>query len=159
MIIQAVLIFFAFPLAGMGLIPVLVLPAMFVLLVIAILVVASPSHIATGAVLISVALSPFGALVHAEHPSLVTEWLSAGGRFLAIAALSFVIGRAVFGGGRVTLHRVQGAIVLYLNFALIFFIVYRLISTFCCRTPFAASRPAARKMAPAPLCFISASAR
>jgi hypothetical protein len=46
---------------------------------------------------------------------------------LAIAALSFVIAKAVFGAGRVTLHRVQGAIVLYMNFALFFFLLYRLI--------------------------------
>jgi diacylglycerol kinase len=53
--------------------------------------------------------------------------LSAAGRLLAIAALSFVIAGAVFGPGRVTLHRFQGAIVLYMNFALFFFTIYRLI--------------------------------
>jgi hypothetical protein len=76
-----------------------------------------------------VVLSPFGAFVRAEDPSPITEWLSAGGRLLGLAALSFVIARAVFGGGRVTLHRVQGAVVLYLNFALFFFVLYRLLDT------------------------------
>jgi hypothetical protein len=38
-----------------------------------------------------------------------------------------VIARAVFASGRVTLHRVQGAIVLYLNFALFFFVLYRML--------------------------------
>ena len=33
----------------------------------------------------------------------------------------------MFGPGRVTLHRIQGAIVLYLNCALLFFTIYRLI--------------------------------
>jgi hypothetical protein len=37
------------------------------------------------------------------------------------------VARVVFGPGRVSLHRVQGAIVLYLNFALFFFIIYRLM--------------------------------
>jgi hypothetical protein len=127
LIIEASLIFLVIPLSGMGMIPGFVLPAMFVLLVFAILVVTSRSHLAAIAVLIAVALSPFGALVHAEHPSVLTEWLSAGGRLLAIAALSVVIAQAVFGSGRVTLHRVQGAVVLYLNFALFFFTIYRLV--------------------------------
>jgi hypothetical protein len=127
LIVEVSLIFLAVPLAGMGVIPELIVPAMFVLLVIATLVVTSRSHFAAGVVLVAVVLSPAGAFVHAEHPSLLTEWLSAGGRLLAIAALSFVIAKAVFGPGRVTLHRVQGAVVLYMNFALFFFTLYRLM--------------------------------
>ena len=127
LIVEASLIFIAVPLASMGVVPQMIVPALFVLLVIAILVVTSRSHVATGMVIVAVALSPFGVLMHAEHPSVLTEWLSAAGRLLAIAALSWVIARAVFGPGRVTLHRVQGAIVLYLNFALFFFTIYRLL--------------------------------
>jgi len=129
LIIEVSLIFVAVPLAGMGVIPEMVVPALFVLLVIAILAVTSRSHVAAGLVLVAVALSPFGVLVHAEDPSVLTVWLSAIGRLLALAALSYVIAKAVFGPGRVTLHRVQGAIVLYMNFALLFFVVYRLLDT------------------------------
>ena len=46
---------------------------------------------------------------------------------LAIGTLSVVIAKAVFGPGRVTRHRVEGALVLYMNFALFFFILYQLI--------------------------------
>jgi hypothetical protein len=35
----------------------------------------------------------------------------------------------VFASGRVTVHRVQGAVILYLNFALFFFVLYRLVDT------------------------------
>jgi len=126
--IEGLLIFLVIPLSGMGLLPIYILPAMFLLLVLATLVVTSRSHVATCVVLIAVVLSPAGAFVYAEHPSLLTEWLSAGGRLLALAALSVVIAAAVFGPGRVTFHRVQGAIVLYMNFALFFFIVYRLLN-------------------------------
>ncbi len=127
LIVQVALIFLIIPLASMGLIPELAVPAMFVLLVIATLVVTSRSRIAVWAVLIAVLLSPFGIFIHAEHPSVITEWLSTIGRLLGIAVVSIVIARAVFGGGRVTLHRVQGAVVLYLNFALFFFTIYRFI--------------------------------
>jgi hypothetical protein len=129
LIIEVALIFVASPLVGMGLLPQLVVPLMFVVLVVAILVVTSRSHVAAALVAVAVVLSPAGAFVRQEHPSLVTECISAAGRLLALAALSFVIARAVFGPGKVTLHRVQGAVVLYLNFALFFFVLYRLIET------------------------------
>jgi hypothetical protein len=127
LVIEATLLFVATPLTGIGWLPGFVLPAMFILFVLATLVVTSRSHFAAGIVLISVVLSPVGTIVHADYPSVLTEWLSAGGRLLAIGALSVVIAKAVFGPGRVTSHRVQGAIVLYMNFALFFFIIYQLI--------------------------------
>lgn len=127
LIIQSVMIFLIVPLSAMGTLPEWILSTMFIILVLTILVATWHSHVATVAVLIAVALSPVGTLLWREHPSPLTEWLSAGGRLLAILALSFVIARTVFGPGRVTMHRVQGAIVLYLNFALFFFIIYRLM--------------------------------
>jgi hypothetical protein len=112
----------------MGVVPQVTLEATFALLVLAILVVTWHSHAATVAVLIAVILSAVGSFLFHHDPKPSTEWLSAGGRFLALVALSFVIARVVFAGGRVTFHRVQGAILLYLNFALMFFIFYRLLS-------------------------------
>jgi hypothetical protein len=127
LIIEAALLFVATPLTGIGWLPGFALPATFILFVLATLVVTSRSHFAAGVVLVSVILSPIGTVLHADYPSVFTEWLSAGGRLLAIGALSVVIAKAVFGPGRVTRHRVQGAIVLYMNFALFFFILYQLI--------------------------------
>lgn len=127
LIIQVVLIFIAAPLISMGVLPQILMPIAFAVFVVAILVVTSRSYVVSALVLIAVILSPAGAFVRADHPSALTECLSAGGRLLALAALSWVIARAVFGGGRVTLHRVQGAVVLYMNYALFFFVLYRLL--------------------------------
>jgi len=127
MFIEGTFLFFVTPLAGMGWLPDFVLPAMFILFVLSTLVVTSRSHFAAAVVLLSLILSSAGIFAHAEYPSVFTEWLSAGGRMLGIATLSIVIAKAVFGPGRVTWHRVQGAIVLYMNFALFFFIAYQLI--------------------------------
>jgi len=127
-IVEALLIFLIIPLTGMGVLPDLVLPAMFVVLLFAILAVTWHSRVATIAVLIAVVLSPVGTFFWREDPTPLTEWLSAGGRFLAIATVSLVIAGVVFGSGRVTFHRVQGAVVLYLNFGLMFFIIYRLLN-------------------------------
>jgi Ion channel len=128
LIIEAALIFLAIPLAGMGAIPEWVVPATMVLWVLGVLVVTLRSHWAAIVVLIAVALSPFGIFVHAKDPTLLTLWLSAIGQLLAISVLSIVIAQAVFGTGRVTFHRVQGAVLLYLNFALFFQVIYRLLN-------------------------------
>ena len=127
LVLQSILIFLVVPLTSMGVLPGVVLPALFIVVVLTILTVTWHSHVAAIAVLIAVVLSPIGTLLWREDPSPLTQWLSAGGRLLAIAALSMVVARVVFGSGRVTLHRVQGAIVLYLNFALLFFTIYRLM--------------------------------
>src|SRR5277367_4023739 len=111
LLIEGLLIFLVIPLTGMGMLPGYVLLIVFLLLVTATLVVTSRSHWVTGIVVISVAMSPFGSFVHAEHPSLLTDWVSVSGRLVAISALSFVIAKAVFGSGNVTWHRVQGAVV------------------------------------------------
>jgi hypothetical protein len=129
MFIEGTLIFVIIPLASVGMMPGFILAAMFILLVLATLMVTSRSRWAAGVVLIAVLLSPVGAFVHAEHPTVFTESLSLGARLLALSALSVVIARAVFGPGRVTWHRVQGAIVLYMNFALFFFTLYRFLNT------------------------------
>jgi hypothetical protein len=128
LVIEATLLFVATPFAGIGLLPAFVPPAMYLLFVLATLVVTSRSRVAAGLVLISVILSTIGTIVHADYPSVFTEWLSAGGRMLAIGVLSAVIAKAVFGPGRVTVHRIQGAVVLYFNFALFFFTVYQLLN-------------------------------
>jgi hypothetical protein len=125
--IEALFLFVATPLSGIGWLPRFVLPATFVLFVVATLVVTSRSRWAAGIILVSAVLSAVGVILHIDYPSVFTEWLSAGGRLLAIAILSVVIARAVFAPGQVTRHRIEGAIVLYMNFALFFFILYQLI--------------------------------
>jgi hypothetical protein len=128
LVIEATLLFVVTPFTGVGLLPSFVPPMVYMLFVLATLVVTSRSHLAASLVLISVILSTIGIIIHTDYPSVFTEWLSAGGRLLAISALSVVIANAVFGPGRVTMHRVQGAIVLYFNFALFFFTLYQLVN-------------------------------
>jgi hypothetical protein len=127
LVIEAALLFVVTPFTGVGLLPAFAPPAVYILFVLATLVVTSRSHLAAALVLLSVILSTIGVIVHIDYPSDFTEWLSAGGRLLALSALSVVIARAVFGPGRVTMHRVQGAIVLYFNFGLFFFTLYQLL--------------------------------
>ena len=158
LVIEALLLFVVTPLASIGWLPRSSCRRTFILLVLATLVVTSRSHLAAGMVLISAILSSSALFVHVEDPSVLTEWLSAGGRLLAIATLSVVIARAVFAPGQVTRHRIEGAIVLYMNFALFFSILYQLINVLVANA-FAGLPSAAASTAPARRCSISASAR
>lgn len=53
--------------------------------------------------------------------------LRRGGDILTFSALTWVVAHAVYAPGRITFRRLQGAIVLYLNFATIFASAYALI--------------------------------
>jgi hypothetical protein len=56
-----------------------------------------------------------------------TAVLRRGGDILAFSALTWVVALAVYAPGRITFHRLQGAVVLYLNLATIFASAYGLI--------------------------------
>ena len=62
-----------------------------------------------------------------EWSSFAVSVLNRGGNILAFSALSWVVAYAVFAPGRITFHRLQGAVVLYLNFASIFASIFSLI--------------------------------
>lgn len=63
------------------------------------------------------------------------EYFAAGklglaGNILLFAAVTWVVGRRVLGPGRVTHHRIQGAVVVYLNLGVIFALLYSLLCHF-----------------------------
>src|SRR5882762_1625534 len=62
------------------------------------------------------------------RPTVLSAVLARGSAAVALAALTWVIGRAAFGPGRVTWHRVQGAVALYLIFGLLFAHLYGLLN-------------------------------
>ena len=63
-----------------------------------------------------------------DRPTVLSAVLARGSAAVALAALGGVIGRAAFGPGRVTWHRVQGAVALYLILGLLFAHVYSLLN-------------------------------
>jgi len=62
-----------------------------------------------------------------EWSSIAVGVLNRSGNILIFSALSWVVAHAVYAPGRITFHRLQGAVVLYLNFASIFASVFSLI--------------------------------
>lgn len=66
-------------------------------------------------------------LLSGEWSPVSTAVLRRGGDILAFSALTWVVAHAVYAPGRITSHRLQGAVVLYLSLATIFASAYGLI--------------------------------
>jgi hypothetical protein len=119
-------IFLAVPLAAKGLPTAQVVADTLVLAVIAIVVMLSLRWSAIILILLGVAANVASLLINAEASAFVIV-LRRGGDILTFSALTWVVAHAVYAPGRITLRRLQGAIVMYLNFASIFTAAYGLI--------------------------------
>src|SRR5215831_13762632 len=126
LIIQLCVIFVAAPLAALGLPRARPVGEGLVLALVLIVVTLSNSRGAIVAIVIGLG-AILAHLIFAEHPADLANAFPSGGSILMFGALTWVVARAVYAPGRVTLHRVQGAVVLYLNFAIIFGSAYRLM--------------------------------
>jgi hypothetical protein len=127
LVVQLVAMFVLTPLAAMGVPIPHLLVELLLMAVIGIVLVITTSRWAIALAILSVALTLSAEFVRIGNPSVLNDWIGHGGTILGFTTLSFVVARAVFAGGRVNVHRVQGAIVLYLNFAMIFTSAYRLV--------------------------------
>lgn len=127
LIMEAFTLFIAAPLAALGFhFPLLLGSSICAPLLITIVLI-SRSPGARVLVTIAAGLAVGSAVFRINHPSLVTFWLAHLAGMTALSAISLVIVQAVFAAGRITYHRLEGAIILYLNIALAFTSVYRLI--------------------------------
>ena len=128
LVLQFCAIFVAAPLAAKGL-PIMARMVVdtLVLAVLAIVVMLSRKWGAIVVILLGLAATVVSFLPPGEwSPVLVTMALH-GGKILAFSALVWVVAHAVYAPGRITLYRLQGAMVIYLNLAVIFAAAYGLI--------------------------------
>jgi hypothetical protein len=96
----------------------------FALVLVAAIFIVSDSLVALASTLVAVSLVVTATVHRAWHPSIVDIYLDASAWMIAGVTLCIVVARAVFGAGRVTFHRIIGAILLYLNVALVFVALY-----------------------------------
>lgn len=126
--LEVFILFIGVPIAAGGTAVPLAFAAVPAVIIIAILLIISPGVTSklfgAGAVLLGLA----GGAFRINHPSTLAFWLGHGAVLLAILAITLVVGRVVFGPGRVTSYRLQGAVVLYLNIGVAFTTVFRLIA-------------------------------
>jgi hypothetical protein len=120
LVLESLILFVAAPLAGMGIrVPLFLGALVGVPLIVAIVIISS----STGArllVTLAACLAAAGAAFRISHPSLVTVWLGHMAVIVAVIGISLVIGKAVFAPGKITHHRIEGGVILYLNIALAF---------------------------------------
>src|SRR6516164_9291017 len=116
LVLQLCAIFVAAPLAAKGLPMARMVVDTLVLAVLAIVVMllGLAAHVAS--------LLPTG-----EWSPVSSTIAHHGGEILGFSALVWVVAHAVYAPGRITLHRLQGAMVIYLNLAVIFAAAYGLI--------------------------------
>jgi len=139
LVLQVCLIFLGAPLAAKG-VP-LARPIIETMVLALVVIVGMLSHRrgAIAAILLGLAATPVG--LGSEWPPAVASVLHRGGTILTFLALSWVVSYAVYAPGRITFHRLQGAVVLYLNAAIIFAAAFTLIWEF---SPGAFTSPSAK---------------
>jgi Ion channel len=123
-ILLALLMFVVGPLQAVG-----VLGAHHFAIAVAVVLVAgifivSGSAVAVTAMLIAIVLVVTATVMRLRHPSFVDLYLDAIAWLIGGVTLMFVVARAVFAPGRVTLHRIIGAVLLYLVIGFTFVAMY-----------------------------------
>ncbi|HZF10110.1 MAG TPA: potassium channel family protein [Thermoanaerobaculia bacterium] len=120
------MIFVVTPLVGLGVVGQLAAGVSWALLGVLSVLVVSGRRAAVALILAATAVGLATAIV--DRPTVLSAILARGSAAVALAALGGVIGRAAFGPGRVTWHRVQGAVSLYLILGLLFAHFYGLLN-------------------------------
>jgi hypothetical protein len=129
-VIEAIELFVLAPLSVVAGVPLALVVAIIVANVAAVLAVVW--HIRTGVIAVALASATEAAAIvlRVVKPSQRTEALDFAAALMLLVAVTVVLGVAVFGPGRVTVHRILGAIAIYLNVAAVFALAYRLIAAF-----------------------------
>jgi hypothetical protein len=127
LVLQLCLVFLAAPLAAKGLPIARPIIETMVLAVVVIVVMISHRRGAIAVILLGLLATLANLSLGAEWPSAADSAVHRGGNILIFLALTWVVSHAVYAPGRITLRRLQGAVVLYLNLATIFASAFSLI--------------------------------
>jgi hypothetical protein len=127
LVLELCTIFFAAPLAAKGLPIARAVADTLVLAVLVIVVMLSRRWGAIILILLGLAATAASFLLSGEGSPVSPIVLRRGGGILAFSALTWVIAHAVYAPGRITFHRLQGAVVIYLSLATIFASAFGLI--------------------------------
>jgi hypothetical protein len=123
-ILLAILMFVVAPLQATGLIAAHHFGIAFALVLVAAIFVVSDSPTAVAATLAGIALIVIANVLRLRQPSLLDIYLDASAWLITGLTLGVVVTGAVFAPGRVTFHRIIGAVLLYLNIGLTFMALF-----------------------------------
>jgi len=127
-IMLAIMMFVVAPLQAMGLTAAHYFGIAFAPVLIVTVFVVSRSLAAVAAILIAVAMIVAATVFRLRHPSPTDIYLDTGAWMIIGLTMGIVVTRAVFAPGRITLHRIIGAVLLYLNIGIVFMALFSLVS-------------------------------
>jgi hypothetical protein len=127
LVLELCAIFLAAPLAARGLPIARAVADTLVLSVLVIVVMLSHRWDAIIMILIGLTAIAVSFLLSRYWSPISIAVFGRGGGILAFSALTWVVAHAVYAPGRITFHRLQGAVVIYLSLATIFASAYGLI--------------------------------
>jgi hypothetical protein len=128
-ILLLVMMFVVAPLQALGVFAFQVFELLLAIMLVAGVFVISGSRAAVAAMVIALAMIVTGAVLRIRSPSILDLNLFAGAWLIVGVTLAWVVARSIFAPGRVTYHRVVGAVLLYLTVAIIFAALYSFIGT------------------------------
>ncbi len=128
-ILTLVMMFVVAPLQALGLFAFQVFELLLAILLVAGVFVISGSRTAVAAMLVALAMIVTGAVLRIRSPSILDLNLFAGAWLIVGATLAWAVARSIFAPGRVTYHRVVGAVLLYLTIAIIFAAFFTFLGT------------------------------
>jgi voltage-gated potassium channel Kch len=127
LVLEICTMFIAAPLAAKGLPMARAIADTLVLAVLVIVVMLSQKWGAVILILLGLVATVASFPLSGDWSPVSGTMLRRGGEILSFSALSWVIAHAVYAPGRITFHRLQGAVVIYLSLATIFASAYSLI--------------------------------
>jgi voltage-gated potassium channel Kch len=127
LVLEMCAIFLAAPLAAKGLPAARAVADTLVLAVLMIVVLLSQRWGAIFLIMLGLAVTIASYLPSEGWSPISMAMFRRGGNILVFSALTWVVAHAVYAPGRITFHRLQGAIVIYLTLATIFAAAYSLI--------------------------------
>ena len=128
-VLLVIMMFVISPLQALGLFAFQVSELVLALLLVCGIFVISGSPVAVGAMLVALGMITVGAILRIRSPSILDLNLFAGSWFIVGTTMAWAVARQTFAPGRVTYHRVIGAVLLYLTVAVIFSALYVFIGS------------------------------
>jgi len=129
-VIIAAWLFVVMPLHSEALISTELVGLAMALVVTVVMLVLSNSRVAAGLMLIAIGLATTAALRRLVHPSMLDVHLNSASWLIVGFVLIWWGAKAVFAPGRITYHRVMGAVLLYLAIGLTFATIYTFVVLF-----------------------------
>ena len=127
LVLELCTVFLAEPVAARGLPIARGVADILVLALVFIVVALSYRHGATLLIAAGVAATGAGFFLGPDWPPPVAGVVRRGGNILVFSSLTWVVAHMVYAPGRITVRRLQGAVVVYLNIALIFASAFSLV--------------------------------